>query len=154
MFDRIKEMMSASLGDTPERPGEHGHAIELATAVLLAEVARADRSIEDGELSDLVALLSRHLHLSEDEAYELAGSGISEAEAAISLHAFTRSLHTSLSESDKLEVVELLWRVALADGVLDAEEDYTVRKIADLLYARRADIIRLRNKVWDEVDGS
>jgi uncharacterized tellurite resistance protein B-like protein len=41
----------------------------------------------------------------------------------------------------------MLWQVALADERLDKHEDYTVRKIADLLYVTHSDLIRIRNRV-------
>jgi uncharacterized tellurite resistance protein B-like protein len=49
--------------------------------------------------------------------------------------------------AEKHRVVAMLWEVALADQRLDKHEDYTVRKIADLLYVTHSDLIRIRNRV-------
>ena len=70
-----------------------------------------------------------------------------EARRAVSLHEFTRILHEHMTPGDKLEVIEMLWRVAYADGKLDPNEEYLVRKLADLLYISHTDLIRIRNKV-------
>ena len=45
----------------------------------------------------------------------------------------------------------MLWRVALADSELDKHEDYLVRKVADLLYVPHQDLIRIRNRVSDDL---
>ena len=70
-----------------------------------------------------------------------------EADRAVELQQFTRRLHEQLSEAEKLRIVEMLWRVALADKKLDKHEDHLVRRIAELMYVRHSDLIRIRNRV-------
>ena len=54
-------------------------------------------------------------------------------------------VHEAQTESHR--VIEMLWKVALADQRLDKYEDYVVRKVADLLYVAHSDLIRIRNLV-------
>jgi uncharacterized tellurite resistance protein B-like protein len=63
------------------------------------------------------------------------------------LQSFTRQLHEELSNEEKLSVVEMLWRVAIADSTLDKHEDHLIRKIGGLLYISHSDLIRVRNRV-------
>ena len=72
-----------------------------------------------------------------------------EADRAVSLQSFTRRLVEQLSEAERLRVVEMLWRVALADRRLDKREDYLVRQVAELLYVSQSDLIRIRNRVYE-----
>ena len=74
-----------------------------------------------------------------------------EADYAVSLQSFTRELHENLTIKEKHVVIEMLWRVALADSQLDKYEDYLVRKVADLLYVPHQDLIRIRNRVSDDL---
>jgi uncharacterized tellurite resistance protein B-like protein len=67
----------------------------------------------------------------------------------VSLQSFTRRLVEQLTEAEKHRVVEMLWRVALADRHLDKHEDYVVRQVADLLYVSQRDLIRIRNRVYE-----
>jgi len=46
-------------------------------------------------------------------------------------------------------VVEMLWRVAFADGRIDRYEEALVRKIAELIYVPHRDFIRARHRVQD-----
>jgi len=58
-------------------------------------------------------------------------------------------LHDEMSYEEKTTVIEMLWRIALADNTLDKYEDYMIGKIADLLYIARGDVIRLKSRVID-----
>jgi len=63
----------------------------------------------------------------------------------VELHQFTRQLHNSLSDDEKVRVIDLLWKVAYADGRLSKYEDSLVLKIGDLLYVNRAKVMRLKD---------
>lgn len=126
---------------------DEAHALRLATAVLLVEVARADFNEDLVEEQTIAELLSRHLDLSDEEIERLVENAKSEADHSASLQAFTRELHEALSVEEKLDIVEMLWRVALADEYLDKHEDHVIRKIAGLLYVSHGDLIRIRNRV-------
>jgi uncharacterized tellurite resistance protein B-like protein len=93
------------------------------------------------------AQLKQHFELDEDEALLLVQQAEQEADRAVTLQGFTRLLHEQLSVVEKHTVIEMCWRVAVADDHLDKHEDHLVRKLADLLYVSHADLIRIRNAV-------
>ena len=49
-----------------------------------------------------------------------------------------------------LQIIEMLWRLALSDENLDKHEDYLVRKVADLLYVTNSIVLKIRHKVTDK----
>jgi uncharacterized tellurite resistance protein B-like protein len=119
--------------------------IPLAMAALLIEAARADHQVDVAEVAAVTTQLARHLELSPVEAERLATRAREAVERSVSLHEFTRPLHESLTQNEKLEVVAMLWGVVLADRRVDRYEEYLVGKVAELLYVARGDVIRLRN---------
>jgi uncharacterized tellurite resistance protein B-like protein len=123
------------------------HSIRVATALLLVEVARAD--YEETLLEDeaVLNLIKNFFELSDEEAKLVIEQARAEADHSASLQDFTRRLHQDLTLEEKHDVVEMLWKVALADDKLDKHEDYLVRKVAGLLYVSHSDLIRIRNKV-------
>jgi uncharacterized tellurite resistance protein B-like protein len=134
-------------GGQEAAPEAREHAVRVATALLLIEVARADYEealIEDAAVFELV---KDFFSLSDEETRLLISEARREADHAASLQEFTRRLHERLSPAEKLKVVEMLWRVALADQKLDKHEDFLVRKVADLLYVSHSDLIRIRNRL-------
>jgi uncharacterized tellurite resistance protein B-like protein len=121
--------------------------VQLATALLLIEVAQADYYEDMSEENAVFDLLKSFFHLDDHELYLLMQEARSEADHSASLQEFTRRLHEELSLDEKLKVIEMLWQVALADRHLDKHEDHLVRKIAGLLYVSHSDLIRIRNDV-------
>jgi uncharacterized tellurite resistance protein B-like protein len=59
-----------------------------------------------------------------------------------------------MSYPEKEAVIEMLWRIALADHDLDKYEDYMIGKIAELLYVYRGDVLRLKQRVVESIAGS
>ncbi len=145
MFERA----FGEAGGAPATPEARRHAVRVATALLLVEVARADFSEDLVEDKKALELLEDFFHLSAGEAGMLVEEAKTEADKAASLQSFTRRLHERLSVEEKHGVVEMLWKVAMADNHLDKYEDHLVRKIADLLYVSHSDLIRIRNGVAD-----
>jgi uncharacterized tellurite resistance protein B-like protein len=155
MLKALNDFIERALGDggkegEPE-PEARRHGVQLATALLLIEVTRADYSEDLTENRKAFQLLKDFFELSADEAKLLVQEAKQEADHAASLQGFTRQLHDKLTVAEKHLVVEMLWRVALADDHLDKHEDHLVRKIADLLYVSHGDLIRIRNQVRDAI---
>jgi uncharacterized tellurite resistance protein B-like protein len=123
------------------------HLVQFATAVLLVEVARADFAEDLSEDRAIIDLMKAFFGLTEQETAMLIADAKAEADHAASLQTFTRRLHEELTLAEKHRIVEMLWRVALADEHLDKHEDHLVRKIAGLLYISHSDLIRIRNRV-------
>jgi uncharacterized tellurite resistance protein B-like protein len=148
MLKRLVEQISSAITAPESRqpdPAEREHAIRMETAVLMADVARADNEFDETEMNLLLELVARHFELSPDEACELANAADEEAGRMVSLHRFTQLLHQNLSEDEKAHVVSLLWQVAYADGRLSKYEDSLVLKISDLLYVKRGRVMRLKH---------
>lgn len=148
MLKALGNMLDQAFSDrVTEDAAADSHALELATAVLLVEIARADYAEDLAEDEAILELLRGHLALDDEEIALLVLEAKSEADHAASLQEFTRKLHEALTLEEKFDVIEMLWRVALADRHLDKHEDHLVRKIAGLLYVSHSDLIRIRNRV-------
>ncbi len=121
MIKRIVERVANALSTTEVRqpdPVQREHAIRMATAVLMVDVARADNEFDEKEFDLLLELIASHFELTADEAGELAVAADAEAEEMVEVYRFTQLLHEHLSEDEKSRVVALLWKVAYADGRL------------------------------------
>jgi uncharacterized tellurite resistance protein B-like protein len=47
---------------------------------------------------------------------------------------FTHRIVQGMSEDERAHVIEMLWKVSYADGVLDPHEDMLVRRVAGLIH--------------------
>lgn len=117
---------------------------DIALAVLLLECARADFEHVPAELDAVRAGLAAQLSLPAAELDRLIADARGAAAGAASLHGPITRLNQELSAEDKRELMSWLWRVACADGRIDAHEEHLLRKLADLLFIPHADFIRAR----------
>ena len=83
----------------------------------------------------------------EETAEIVAVAGRRSAEA-VSLYEFTRLVDRSLAKEHKATIIELLFRVAFADGWLAGEEEHVIRQVATLLHVEHPAFIaaKLRAK--------
>ncbi len=121
-------------------------AIDLATAVLMVEVSRADFSQDEVECQRIRELLLQHLSLCEEEVDTLLQNAEKESDNLVSLQHITRMMNEQLDLAGKIRVVELMWQVVYADGVKGAYEEHLMRQVADLLYIPHEFFIKARWK--------
>ena len=119
----------------------------IATAALLIEAALSDNDYKDVERQAIVDVLERHYHISAEEAQEL----VREAEIAQAnseqLFYFTRTVKDSFPIETRVQMIEMLWEIAYADGVLSKFEANLVRRIAGLIYVSDRDRGDARKRV-------
>jgi uncharacterized tellurite resistance protein B-like protein len=148
MLKQLRELLNNTLINADQDDAQsRDHGLRLATATLLIEVVRADYEEDSRETEAVIRQLQAHFELTEDETLLLVKEAEQKADHSVSLQDFTRVLHERLSEAEKHSVIEMLWRIALADDHLDKHEDHVVRKVAGLLYVTHSDLIRIRNAV-------
>ncbi|MES9961890.1 MAG: TerB family tellurite resistance protein [Sedimenticola sp.] len=149
MFKSLKELfdkrLRAELHDTRAPIAEH--ALRMATAALLVETSRSDYEFNPVEGDTIQEILSRTYRLSPEEIRELLSIAEAEVDASISLDQFTVLLDRDLTPEQKIELLEMLWEVAFADGRIDKYEEYLVRKLADLLHVPHRGFIQAKLNV-------
>ena len=151
MFNKISDWLESTLQISDSNKSDE-HTAQLAAAVLLLEVSRADFEISDQEKDTIAQVLTSQFGLGDDDAAALLEYVITEHDQYTSAHPFIRLLNEELDQKSKIGLLEGLWRVAYVDRVLDKYEEYHIRKIADWLYLSHADFVRIKHKVMQELD--
>lgn len=142
MFADLLQRLSAPASDKLPEPDA-----QLAMAALLVRIARSDGDYSETEIARIDRTLSRRHALGPFEAAKLRGEGEAlEAEAPDTVR-FTRAIKDGVPYEDRIDVVEALWGVVLADGVRDPEEDSLVRLTANLLGVNDRDSALARQRV-------
>jgi uncharacterized tellurite resistance protein B-like protein len=145
LSDLFRQHLQSDAGRLDEE-----HTLELCAAILMLEIALADSAgVARKEYAVIEAAVRRHFHLDETEAAALIAMARRQVDQAVSLHEFTRVINDTLSRKEKTVIIELLWKVAAADTVIDKYEEYFIRKIADLLYISHKDYIRAKHLAAD-----
>lgn len=120
---------------------ENTISIEIACAVLLCEVMRADHVFTENEQDKLSAILTKQFNLTEQEVTTTLEQAFQLSENANDFYQFTSKLNQHYTLDDRINIVTLLWQVAYADGELASIEEHIIRKIADLLHLRHSEYI-------------
>jgi uncharacterized tellurite resistance protein B-like protein len=110
-----------------------------AAAVILVEAALVDGFASDEELAEVRLLIERRFDLTSDQAANLVDQARAIAESATDYEHFTRVLKNQFDADERIGMMQMLWQVLLADGVLDAYEDSLARRIAALLHVTDRD---------------
>jgi|TARA_B110000967_G_scaffold119465_1_gene122149 uncharacterized tellurite resistance protein B-like protein len=116
----------------------------LSICVLLIEVSKSDDDYDDLEKTKIIDLLEKQFSLNHDQIDTLMKMADKKNNEIVSLHEFTASINKEYTYSEKKNVIKMLWDIAYSDGRIDKYEDYTIRKISDLLYIKHSDFIKAK----------
>jgi len=129
MIDRLKAWLTEA-----DRPASDGmDELRLAVAALLVEAAQIDGPLDAAEQATVRRILQRHFALGDASAAMLEQAGEQRAERSTQLFGATRLINGRFGGAKRLELVEMLWEVVYADGVLDPLEDTMLRRVAGLI---------------------
>ena len=142
MLSPIKAFLSSFfLPDESLQSMDEARGLQLATAVLLVEVMRCDSNFATKEREATERSLRKAFALSDAELVRLMAQAEQTAQGANDYFRFTSAMNDQFSQAQKIQVVELMWQVAFADGVLNENEQHLISKIAGLLHVTHGEYI-------------
>lgn len=142
MLRTLKDLFN-TLTNTDSQPSPEAleRSLQLATAVLLVEVMRANPDRGMAERNVVIAALHQKFSLADDALAQLLKLAEQTATQAYDYQGFTASLNDHFTQAQKIRIVEFLWQVAYADAHLDANENHLISKIAGLLHVTHGEYI-------------
>lgn len=141
MLRSLKDLLDSFSSPAPQATHAREHTLQLATAVLLVEVMRAEPDIGAAEQQAVISTLREKFSLADDELARLMDLAAETAKTTYDYHRFTTTLNDHFTHAQKIQVVENMWRVAYADAHLDAHENHLISKVAGLLYVTHGEYI-------------
>jgi len=131
MLDRLMNFLSGTEAPSAQAGPDE---LQLAVAALLVEAARMDDNFDAGERAAIERLLAARFDLSPEAVHTLVAAAEQKMSATAQYFPFTHAITTRLSSEQRVGIIEILWEVAYADGVLDPQEDALLRQIAGLIH--------------------
>ena len=117
--------------------GEAGHDpedLQLAVAVLLIEAAVLEENYSAAERDLIEDLLAKRFDLADEQRSSLMELATQTQSDSVELHRFTNVVKDNYGLQERAEIIEMLWEVVYADGVVHDYEAYLLRKIAGLIH--------------------
>lgn len=145
MIQAIKQLFSDKILST-QQDSVSEHGLQIATAALLLEMMRMDHHFAAEERQKIESLLTSQFDITEEEVAQLIELAEKELNNSTDYFQFTSLINQHFSSADKINLVEMLWQVALADDNIDKYEEYFVRKLSDLIYVPHAEFIAAKHR--------
>jgi uncharacterized tellurite resistance protein B-like protein len=119
----------------------------LAAAALLVHATTIDGTISDTERDKLTTIVRERFGLDEEAADELVAAATDAEHEAVDLYRFTSLINRELDDAGRMQIVEMLWQIAYADGRVTEFEDNLIWRAADLLHVSSRARVTLRARV-------
>ena len=147
MLSKINRFFQSLLEEQSQTPD--AVSLEIACAVLLCEVMKADGHLDRQEQDKLKRLLMAQFTIAAEEVDSIIEKALYLSEHATDFYQFTSTLNQQYKIEQRVKIVELLWQLAYADGELASIEEHIIRKIADLLHLRHNEYIQTKTLARD-----
>ena len=142
MFQSFKDFLTEiTHAPQADSPAENAQRVQLAAAVLMVEVVRADGRMDASERAAALAALRRRFDLTPEALDTLLDQAQDSARSAYDYQQFTSRINDAFNHDDKVRLVEALWQIAYADAHIDANENHAINKIAGLLHVTHGEYI-------------
>jgi uncharacterized tellurite resistance protein B-like protein len=150
MLDRLKRLLTPK-SNSHTAPQSAQERLRVATCALLLETAMTDSNFSDAESTLIRDLLQHNFGVTSESATELMETARRERDSSPDLYQFTRQINENFTFEEKRDLVESLWRIVYADGVLDRYEDALMRQLTTLLRLSPREVIGIKLQVLDEL---
>ena len=105
-----------------------------AVLSLLIEACKIDGIVSDNEIEKITSLLINKFHLEPSKAKKAVNFVLEKASEKVEIFSDIKVILDTMDHEERIKVVEMLWRVVLADGNIDDYESNLMRKISSLLH--------------------
>jgi uncharacterized tellurite resistance protein B-like protein len=151
MINRIRSLFASM--DAPD-PGRDDIDKRLAAAALLVEAAAIDGEFGDQERAAMNAVLTREFELTAEELETLVAEAAEVQSETNHLLRFTRAIKDAYPLEERIQVIEMLWEIVYADGILHDYEANLLGRVSGLLYVSDRDQGEARKRVLGRVSPS
>jgi uncharacterized tellurite resistance protein B-like protein len=147
IWSSFKHFVDRIAGEDQRAQNLRDEELKLAAAALLINAASVDGHFDPEERTKLKELLKSRFELEGDGLKQVLGEAAAWEQDSVDLYSFTSVLARELDQDGRKRIVEMLWEIAYADGVLHEFESNLVWRSAELLGVSDRDRIALRKAV-------
>ena len=153
MLAHLKSLIfGAAAGDILPSDADADDRVAAATAVLLIETAVLDGEFDADERATIGRLLIERFDISENGVETLMTETEQAVADSVELFSFTRVLRSDYDHADRVKMIEMMWEVAYADGVIHDYEANLIRRATGLLHVSDRESGEARKRVLEQLD--
>jgi len=104
-------------------------------ACVLVEAALVDNNFGNAEKNIIIKILQKQYKIkSIKDINDILDNAIEDCKNSSDLISYTKKIKQNWPIEKRIEVIEMLWKVCLVDGVLEPYEDMLIRRVSGLIY--------------------
>lgn len=155
MLGKIKQRLTTVLEiENPTSSEEHIPDTASAATALLIEAARSDKDFDSVELEQIERSLETVLRINPDQIKQTLKVAQEELDQATCLHELTSIINSNWDAKAKIDLIEAMWKVVLADQYIDPNEQHLMRKIKGLLHIPQSEYIAAKLRARSSLDSN
>lgn len=102
---------------------------------VLVEAALVDENFGSEEKKIITKIIKKHFNIDNvKDIQKIIDRAIKTIEESSDLITYTKKIKQNWSIEERIEVIEMLWKVCLVDGILEPYEDMLIRRVSGLIY--------------------
>ena len=133
MFSNLKSAIQKVTSKATEEDEYKGEDVQ-AVIILLLEACQIDGETGQVELDYIKKLLVNKFVFNEKDANENISKALEDSEQRIEIFSQIKVILNEMNHEERIEVIQMMWGVILADGVIDDFEANLMRRMNGLLY--------------------
>jgi uncharacterized tellurite resistance protein B-like protein len=133
MFSNLKTALKKITSKTEEEEEYKGEDIQ-AVIILLIEACQIDGETGQEEVQYIKKLLINKFNFSEADAEANINTVLKDNNKRIEIFSQIKIILNEMNHKERIDVIEMMWGVILADGIIDDFEANLMRRMNGLLY--------------------
>jgi len=146
MRDWIKRFFEKTATEAPRSE----HDVRVATCALLLEMGHIDEQFTDSEMEKILTILHDRYNMEPAQIEALVDEADRERRQSADYYKFARRINENYSIDEKMEIIEMLWRIVYVDGKMDKYEHQLIHTLSNLLRLTHNQLIDAKLRVTSE----
>ena len=150
MFSNLKLAIQKVTSKATEEDEYKGEDVQ-AVIILLLEACQIDGKTGQVELDYIKKLLVNKFGFNEKDANDNISKAFEDSEQRIEIFSQIKVILNEMNHEERIEVIQMMWGVILADGVIDDFEANLMRRMNGLLYVSGIESAAAKEKAMTQL---
>ena len=150
MFSNLKSAIQKVTSKATEEDEYKGEDVQ-AVIILLLEACQIDGETGQVELDYIKKLLVNKFGFNEKDANDNISKALEDSEQRIEIFSQIKVILNEMNHEERIEVIQMMWGVILADGVIDDFEANLMRRMNGLLYVSGVESAAAKEKAMTQL---
>ena len=146
MFQNLKNLFEKVNNENKEEIDVIDEEIH-AVLCLFVEASKIDGDMAENEINLMSNLLVSKFHLNQQKAKKAINFVIEKEKEKVEIFSDIKVILDRMDHQQRIEIIEMLWGIVLADGKIDDYEANLMRKISSLLHISGVESAEAKKRV-------